>query len=496
MAVTAPAGKIEVLEFFSYGCPHCYALEPTLEGWAKRLPADVVFKRVPVGFNALYENYQKIYYALEAMGQVEHMHRKVFDAIHQQRQRLDKEADIAAFMTANGLDGAKFIELYKSFSVQTKARQAQQLSQSYKIDGVPAMARAGPLRDLRLAGRQQRARAGRHRRAGAEPAQAHLSGRPCRVRRSALTGARLWLFAPACEARKPIHAARMACKFRAARRVRHPLPHPSPADLPRSRWRWPRLAPRPAQAEKADRSKPMSIEADKPGSVDLQRQVVIFNGNVVISQGTMVLRADRVELRERPDGYREAMAIGSAERPASFRQKRDGVDETVEGAAERIEFDARTDTLRFVGNAAVRRLRAGVRGRRDHRLADHLGQHQRVVQGDRWRGLADQPDRPGARGVCAARGLGRLGAEGRAHAGAAEAVERARGDRVERPAARPTQRRARTQPAGCRPKGCARASARAWWSRTCTWPSAPARWWACSAPTAPARPPPSTWWSG
>ena len=114
------------------------------------------------------------------------------------------------------------------------------------------------------------------------------------------------------------------------------------------------------QAEKADRSKPMSVEADQPGSVDLQRQVVIFNGNVVISQGTMVLRADRVELRERPDGYREAKAIGNAERPANFRQKRDGVDETVEGAAERIEFDARTDTLRLVGNAAVRRLRAGV----------------------------------------------------------------------------------------------------------------------------------------
>jgi lipopolysaccharide export system protein LptA len=115
-----------------------------------------------------------------------------------------------------------------------------------------------------------------------------------------------------------------------------------------------------AQAEKADRSKPMSIEADQPGSVDLQRQVVIFNGNVVISQGTMQLRADRVELRERPDGYREAKAIGNAERPASFRQKRDGVDETVEGAAERIEFDARSDTLRFVGSAAVRRLRGGV----------------------------------------------------------------------------------------------------------------------------------------
>ncbi len=143
VAVSVPAGKIEVIEFFSYGCPHCFALEPTLESWAKRLPSDVVFKRVPVGFNALYENYQKIYYALEAMGQLDAMHRKVFSAIHQQRLRLDKEADIAAFMTANGIDGAKFIEHYKSFSVQTKARQAQQLMQAYKIDGVPAMAVQG-----------------------------------------------------------------------------------------------------------------------------------------------------------------------------------------------------------------------------------------------------------------------------------------------------------------------------------------------------------------
>jgi lipopolysaccharide export system protein LptA len=151
----------------------------------------------------------------------------------------------------------------------------------------------------------------------------------------------------------------MVCKFRAATVI---ITHP-----PRP-VRWlvllavlsACLCGPQAMAEKADRSKPMSIEADQPGTVDLQRQIVIFNGNVVISQGTMVLRADRVELRERPDGYREAKAIGSAERPASFRQKRDGVDETVEGAAERIEFDARTDTLRFVGGAAVRRLRGGV----------------------------------------------------------------------------------------------------------------------------------------
>jgi lipopolysaccharide export system protein LptA len=113
----------------------------------------------------------------------------------------------------------------------------------------------------------------------------------------------------------------------------------------------------PAAAEKADRSKPMVIEADKPGTVDLQRQVVVFNGNVSISQGTMVIRAERVEIRESPDGYRTATAIGAPARPASYRQKRDAPDESVEAVADRIEFDARSDTLRFSGNAAVRRMR-------------------------------------------------------------------------------------------------------------------------------------------
>jgi thiol:disulfide interchange protein DsbA len=141
--VSVPAGKIEVLEFFSYGCPHCYALEPTLEAWVKRLPPDVVFRRVPVAFLANYENFQRIYFALEAMGQVDAMQMKIFNAVHQQRLRLDKEADIAAFMSANGVDGAKFAELFKSFTVQTKARQAQQLTQAYKIDGVPALAVQG-----------------------------------------------------------------------------------------------------------------------------------------------------------------------------------------------------------------------------------------------------------------------------------------------------------------------------------------------------------------
>jgi lipopolysaccharide export system protein LptA len=115
----------------------------------------------------------------------------------------------------------------------------------------------------------------------------------------------------------------------------------------------------PARAEKADRNKSFVIEADKPGVLDLQRQTLVFSGNAVISQGSMLLRAERIEMRETPEGYRAATAIGSAAKPASWRQRRDGVDETVEGTADRIEFDGRSDTLRFIGNGAVRRLRAG-----------------------------------------------------------------------------------------------------------------------------------------
>ena len=117
------------------------------------------------------------------------------------------------------------------------------------------------------------------------------------------------------------------------------------------------LAALPAVAERADRGKPMVVEAEQPGTVDLLRQVVVFSGNVVVTQGTMVLRADRLELRELPDGFRAATALGAPGRPATWQQRRDGVDEIVQGSADRIEFDGRADTLRFSGNGIVRRLR-------------------------------------------------------------------------------------------------------------------------------------------
>jgi lipopolysaccharide export system protein LptA len=112
-------------------------------------------------------------------------------------------------------------------------------------------------------------------------------------------------------------------------------------------------------AEKADRTKPLTIEADQPGTLDMVKQVVVFNGNVVVTQGTMSIRAERVEVRERADGHRSASALGSSGKPATFKQKRDGVDETIEGSANSIEYDSRGDVVRFTGDAQVRRLRGG-----------------------------------------------------------------------------------------------------------------------------------------
>lgn len=132
-------GKIEVVEFFGYWCPHCHAFEPALDAWMHKLPANVSFRRVPVAFSAPQEPYQKIFLALEAMGQLDAMHRKVFTAIHVQKQRLEKDAEIVALMTANGIDGAKFTETFKSFTVASKAKQARQMADAYRIDGVPTL---------------------------------------------------------------------------------------------------------------------------------------------------------------------------------------------------------------------------------------------------------------------------------------------------------------------------------------------------------------------
>ena len=132
-------GKIEVIEFFGYWCPHCNAFEPTLEAWAKKLPADVAFRRVPVAFQPWQEPYQKLYYALEALGLVDTMQRRVFAAVHVGHQRLEKDADIGKWASDNGQDGTKILDAMKSFSTASKVRQAGQLSAQYHIDGVPTL---------------------------------------------------------------------------------------------------------------------------------------------------------------------------------------------------------------------------------------------------------------------------------------------------------------------------------------------------------------------
>jgi thiol:disulfide interchange protein DsbA len=129
--------KIEVVEFFWYACPHCYAFDPSLTEWVKKQGDKIAFKRVPVMFRETFVPQQKLYYTLETMGKIEDMHKKIFDAIHVSRKRLDTDAAVAEFVEANGIDKVKFNDIYNSFGVQTKAVRAAQSQESYRIDSVP-----------------------------------------------------------------------------------------------------------------------------------------------------------------------------------------------------------------------------------------------------------------------------------------------------------------------------------------------------------------------
>jgi thiol:disulfide interchange protein DsbA len=136
---TSSPGKVEVLEFFSYACPHCNDFEPTLEAWARGLAADVVLKRVPVPFLFNADNFAHTYYALETMGLVDKMQMKIFNAVHVERLRLDKPEDIAALVGKNGGDATKFLAAFKSFSVATSVARSKKMTADYKIDGVPSL---------------------------------------------------------------------------------------------------------------------------------------------------------------------------------------------------------------------------------------------------------------------------------------------------------------------------------------------------------------------
>src|SRR5258706_11508496 len=132
-------GKIEIAEFFWYGCIHCYNLEPVLEAWLPKLPADVYFRRIPAIFNDRWAHDATIFYAFEALGQLDKLHRPFFDAIHKDRLKTENPAALGEWLTKHGLDPQKFETTMKSFGVQSKAKRAAQLTAGAQIDGTPAL---------------------------------------------------------------------------------------------------------------------------------------------------------------------------------------------------------------------------------------------------------------------------------------------------------------------------------------------------------------------
>ncbi|MDR0702245.1 MAG: thiol:disulfide interchange protein DsbA/DsbL [Azoarcus sp.] len=138
--------KIEVIEFFYYGCPHCREFDPLIQEWLKNLPADVVFTRVPVSWSNRDTRRQgeaRLYYALQSVNRVDDLHEKVFTAIQDARMNPVNEDEVRGWAKKQGLDIKAFMDAYKSFGVQTRVQRAMQLAKSYKIDAVPTLAVGG-----------------------------------------------------------------------------------------------------------------------------------------------------------------------------------------------------------------------------------------------------------------------------------------------------------------------------------------------------------------
>ena len=138
---TGDAGKIEVLEFFHYGCPHCRDFDPLLEKWVAALPKDVEFKRVPaIWGNAQLKELARFYYTLEVTGELHALHSKVFTALQSDKVPLNTEDGVRAWIAKQGGDEKRFMETYKSFGVQSMVQRADQIARAYKIQGVPTLA--------------------------------------------------------------------------------------------------------------------------------------------------------------------------------------------------------------------------------------------------------------------------------------------------------------------------------------------------------------------
>ncbi len=136
-------GKIVVTEFFWYNCPHCAEFEPELEAWVKKLPADVVFERVPVAFAPQFVAQQQLYYALKALGKADALQGPIFNAIHEQHIPLLTRDQMANWLQGKGVPKQQFLAAFNSFDVQMDVKRATQMVNDYQISGVPTMAVQG-----------------------------------------------------------------------------------------------------------------------------------------------------------------------------------------------------------------------------------------------------------------------------------------------------------------------------------------------------------------
>ncbi len=136
---TESNGKIEVVEFFWYGCPHCYHLEPMVNAWLKNKPDDVVFKRVPAYPSESWGELARVYYTIQAMGLLPQMHDKIFDAIHKDGVNLQNKKIREQWLAKNGVDPAKYEQVEKSFTVASDMQRAKQMTINYKVDSVPRL---------------------------------------------------------------------------------------------------------------------------------------------------------------------------------------------------------------------------------------------------------------------------------------------------------------------------------------------------------------------
>ena len=138
-AVSGNGGRIEVIEFFYYGCPVCYELEPTLSRWYFNSPDSITLRRVPALSSDNWDNFAKLFYTLEAMGQLGRLHWPVYDNFHFNGIKLNEEAPMADWVSHNGLDRQKFLDTYRSPEIQAKLAGARKMTQSYDIRGVPSI---------------------------------------------------------------------------------------------------------------------------------------------------------------------------------------------------------------------------------------------------------------------------------------------------------------------------------------------------------------------